>query len=230
MARTVAARGVAADRIRIIPNWAPRELQQPPPAEAVAARRADWNLAGRFAVVYSGNLGRVHEFATVLAAARRLRERADILFAFVGGGARRESVRRSVRRAGLENVRFLPPQPRAGLAAALAAADIHLVTLREGFAGLVFPSKLAGALASGRPAVFVGPPDSGIARELREAQAGAAIAAGDAERLAALLAQWQADPGGRADAGRRARALYERRFTFAAALDAWDGLLRALGG
>lgn len=57
-----------------------------------------------------------------------------------------------------------PYQPRAALGESLAAADLHLITMRPGFAGLIVPSKIYGILAVGRPAVFVGPGDSEVAR------------------------------------------------------------------
>ncbi len=226
MAQAVAARGVPADRIDILPNWAPRELDAPAAAEAIAARRTAWGVADRFVVAYSGNLGRVHEFATVLEAAERLKTRPDIVFLFIGTGARFAEVQAAARSRGLDNLRLLPPETRSDLPAALAAADAQLVTIKPGFSQLVYPSKLAGVLAAARPVLFVGPPDGEIARLLAQEKCGAAFGPGDGERLAATIAAWQADPAQRSPLGHNARAAYERRFTFAAALTHWDDILR----
>lgn len=226
MRQQVAGSGVAADNIPVVPNWAPRELHTPAAPEAVAAQRAAWGVADKFVVAYSGNLGRVHEFAAVLAAAEQLRARPDIVFLFIGAGARFEEVRHAARARGLDNVRLLPPAPRADLPAALAAADAHLVTLKPGFARLVYPSKLAGVLAAGRPVLFVGPPEGEIARLLAREKCGAAFAPADGTALAATIARWQDDAATRLEMGRRARAAYERQFTLAAALAQWDALLR----
>ena len=46
-----------------------------------------------FVVGYSGNLGRVHEFDTVLAAAEHLRDDPHIVFLFIGGGKKMTSLR-----------------------------------------------------------------------------------------------------------------------------------------
>lgn len=226
MRAPVVAAGVPPSRLAVLPNWAPRELDAPAPAAAVATTRAAWGVADRFVVAYSGNLGRVHEFATVLAAAAALADLPEVVFLFIGGGARTAEVRVAARTRGLDNVRFLPAQPRAGLAATLAAADVHLVTLRPEFAALVSPSKLAGALAAGRPVAFVGPGDGAVARLLRDEACGAAIAAGEGAALAAVLRQWRADAAGRADRGQAARAAYERHFTLAAAVADWERQLR----
>lgn len=220
------AAGVPATRLAVLPNWAPRELDAPAPATVVAATRAAWGVADRFVVAYSGNLGRVHEFATVLAAAAALADLPAVVFLFIGGGARAAEVRAAVRSRGLGNVRFLPAQPRAQLAATLAAADVHLVTLRPEFAALVNPSKLAGALAAGRPVAFVGPRASAIARLLRDEACGAVFAPGEGAALAGVVRQWRADAAGCATLGRAARAAHERHFTLAAAVASWEQQLR----
>lgn len=224
MARILASRGVPGDQITVLPNWAPRELDQPASAEAIATRRAAWGLAGKFVVAYSGNLGRVHEFAAVLVAAQQLRDRPDIVFLFIGTGARFEEIRTAAQR-GLDNVRLLPPEPRENLPAALAAADAQLVTLKSEYAGLVYPSKLAGVLAAGRPVLFVGPPHGEIARLLEREHCGEAFGPNEGPRLAAEIVRWAADPVRRQEAGRRARVAYEKQFTFATALANWENLL-----
>jgi glycosyltransferase involved in cell wall biosynthesis len=129
----------------------------------------------------------------------------------------------------LGNIFFQPPAPRADLAATLASADAHLVTLKPGFARLVYPSKLAGVLAAGRPVLFVGPVDGGIARLLETEKCGASHAPADGAGLAATIARWQADAAGCSQLGRRSRAVYERRFTFATALEQWHEILHRVG-
>lgn len=226
MSRMLESRGVPPDRIGLVPNWAPRELLTPAPVEAVAARRAAWGLVGKFVVTYSGNLGRVHEFAAVLAAAERLKSHRDIVFLFIGAGARFDEVRATAQSRGLNNVRLLPPESRTDLAAALSAADAQLVTLRPGFARLVYPSKLAGVLAAGRPVLFVGPTDGEIARLLEREGCGAAFDPVDGTGLAATIVTWHNDQALCLQLGRRARAIYERQFTFVTALARWNEILR----
>lgn len=230
MAQALALNGVPRERIFLIPNWAPRELHVPASAKAIAERRDQWGFGGKFVVAYSGNLGRVHEFATILDAAEQLKGDDRIVFIFIGRGARFTEVATLARRRGLDNIRLLPPEPREGLAASLAAADAHLVTLRPDYARLVYPSKLAGVLAAGRPVLFVGPPHGDIAQLLKQENCGAAFAPGDAAAMAETIGRWRAEPGLPVRLGANARTAYERRFTFAAALDRWEELLRSFAG
>ena len=85
MAQRVRSRGVPGDRVHVIPNWSDDEQLCPVPHEENPLRR-EWGLQENFVAGYSGNLGRAHEFETVLAAAELLRDHPRIMFLFVGGG------------------------------------------------------------------------------------------------------------------------------------------------
>jgi glycosyltransferase involved in cell wall biosynthesis len=209
--RCVAA-GARPDRTAVIPNWADGAAVRPVPHEENPLRA---ELAGdaRCLVMYSGNMGRGHDLGTLLEAARRLRHRRDVAFLFQGDGARRAEVERTA--AGLSNLRLGPYQPRERLAASLSAGDLHLVSLDPPLGGLIEPSKLYGVMAAGRPALFVGPAGSEVARTLTREGCGAAFENGDAEGLSAAIAALADDPARREEMGRRAReallARYDRR-------------------
>lgn len=201
MAERLAAAGVAPDRLHVVPNWAPAGVG-PDPAARAAFRDAH-GLDGRFVVMYSGNLGLAHPFEAVLGAAERLADaRPEALVLFVGDGPRRAWVEAEVARRALPNVRLLPPQPSGALAGSLGAADLHLVTMEAGLDGLVVPSKLYGALAVGRPVLFLGPPESEAARVVAERRAGTVLPPdASAADVARAVEHWAAHP---AEAGRRA--------------------------
>ena len=85
--------------------------------------RERWGLLDKFVFGYSGNLGRVHEFSTVLEAAERLRNDARIAFLMIGGGARLD-VRSAVKARGLDSsFRFMPYQEQAMLPHSLSVPD-----------------------------------------------------------------------------------------------------------
>ena len=225
----VAALGVPADRIHVIPNWADGALVKP--IEARANRlRTEWGYQGRFVVGYSGNLGRVHEFATLLAAADRIRDEDTIHFLFVGDGRQRAWVEDACEQRDLANVRFQPLQPRAVLAESLSAPDVHVVTLQPELEGLVVPSKFYGAAAAGRPVLFIGDIDGEIAREIVRGQCGLAFAPGDSEGLAAAILRLRDAEEARLAMGRAARAHFESHHDRPLALARWDRLLAGVAG
>jgi len=228
MARYVASRQLEARNVRVIPNWAPGGDRLAPVSPAESSLRCAWGLENRFVVAYSGNLGRVHALEPLAPAAALLADLPALVFVFVGSGPRRPVLEQAVRGLGLTNVRFLPPQPREHLAESLSVGDVHLVTLRSGCERHVYPSKLYGILAVGRPILFVGPPDSGLAREVREHGAGLVAPDSDPAAIAAAIRTLHADPVLRESMGQQAAKWYRATGGLPAAIDAWDKLLHEL--
>ncbi len=224
MAAAFTAAGVPPGRIRVVPNWAPAGVGPADPA-AVGALRRSWGFEGKFVVAYSGNLGRVHDLAPVLAAAEILRGEPDIVFAFIGDGGARPALEAEVRHRGLGQVRFFPAQPRDQLATVLAAGDVHLVTLRADCAAFVFPSKLYGIAAVGRPAVFVGPAGCEPARLVTGHGFGWAFSGEEMPALADRLRDLRAAPAVPAAAGAAALRFAAESGGPEQAAAAWDRLL-----
>ena len=176
-------------------------------------------------MLYSGNMGLAHEFHAILDAAEILRDHKRILFAFVGGGPRRAEVEHEVRRRGLPNVEFRPYVPRDQLGETLTAGDVHLVTLRNDVAGLLVPSKIYGILAAGRPTIYVGPERGEIADIIRSGACGQRVAPDDAGGLSRAVQRYESDRAARGEEGRRARRLFEERFTRDRGLRAFEALI-----
>ncbi|TCT03966.1 glycosyltransferase family 4 protein [Aquabacter spiritensis] len=228
MAARVAAMGVPAGRIAIVPNWADGALIHPVAPSANPLRR-DWDLEAAFVVGYSGNLGRAHEVETLLEAMERLGSPAGgtcaVRFLFVGGGAHHAGLKAEVARRGLSCARFQPYQPRARLAQSLSVPDVHLVSLRPELEGLIVPSKFYGIAAAGRPTVFIGAPDGEIARLLARHACGLTVAAGDGAALAAAISRLALQPDLCLKMGAAARTAFDARFDRRIALARWHDLL-----
>jgi glycosyltransferase involved in cell wall biosynthesis len=221
-------RSAGASRVEVVHNWADGEAIRPRPTSGHALR-TEWGWDGRFVVMYSGNLGLAHEFDTVLEAARILRTREEILFAFVGAGPRRDDVERRSRELGLSNVEFRPWVEQDRLGESLTAGDVHLVTLRERLTGLLVPSKIYGILAAGRATLFVGPSGCEVDRIVTDGPCGCSVAPGDAETLVRRIVEYADDRDLLDRHGRAARELFVNRFDRVHALDRLSGIVRGLG-
>lgn len=225
MAERVVAAGVAPARVAVIPNWSD-DAGIAPRADRSPELRAAWGIAAdAFVLAYSGNLGRAHEYDTLLAAATRLLARADIVFLFTGGGHMSERLAAQVAAAGLPNFRFAPYQPRARLSESLGVGDAHWISLRPEFEGLIVPSKVFGVCAAGRAVVAVCAADGELARLLVPAGAGVVVTPGDDAALAAAIVALADQPTRTAAMGAAARALLDGGYTRAAALRRWQDLL-----
>jgi colanic acid biosynthesis glycosyl transferase WcaI len=229
MAAVVADADVPPEKISLVPNWAPAGLF-PPAAEEIAELRGEWTLSGKFVIAYSGNLGRVHHLAPLLEVAEALRDDPEIVFVFIGGGARRPALEDEARRRGLTNIIFRPAQPRALLSRSLALGDVHLVTLRPGCERYVFPSKLYGIAAVGRPVIFIGPRSCELARIVEENKFGAAFAPDEMPALAVQLRALKRDAEKRNRLGNAAADWAARSGGATAAIERWDTLLRTSRG
>jgi glycosyltransferase involved in cell wall biosynthesis len=227
MSSWISDAGVPTARVAMIPNWADTDAIRPRPAGDSSLRRRCFPHSGVI-VGYSGNLGRAHEWETLADAMRRLRQHPEIGFLFIGGGSGLSALRRQTDADGLGSARFVPYQPRERLFDSLAAPDLHLVTLRSSLEGLIVPSKLYGALAAGRPVIFVGDARGETATLLTGAGAGLAVQQGDGEGLADAIRTLAADPQRRATMGARGRQLCEERFAARGRLAQWEQTLRAV--
>lgn len=225
MAERLRKSRVHPDRIAIIPNWSDETLIVPMnPVES--ASRAEWGLSPRdFVVGYSGNLGKAHEVETIVGAATLLRDCPEIKFLFIGGGRQHDRLEELIAREQLTSFIFKPHQPREQLGAALAAADVHWVSLRPELEGLIVPSKAYGILAAARPMIFVGDPNGELSRMIDQHGVGISIKAGDAEGLAAAILDLWKNPDRREQFGQSARAAIEHHYRRALALERWTNLL-----
>ncbi|HXH37377.1 MAG TPA: glycosyltransferase WbuB, partial [Thermoanaerobaculia bacterium] len=104
-------------------------------------------------------------------------------------------------------------------------ADAHLVTLLPALEGLIVPSKFYGVLAVARPVLFVGAPESELARIIRSHECGFIIEPGDGEGLARRIRELAGDRHRARAIGARGRRLYEERFAPPVALSSWERIL-----
>jgi glycosyltransferase involved in cell wall biosynthesis len=177
-------------------------------------------------LLYSGNFGRPHAYADLLDLARRLRG-SGIHFSFGVRGSRSEELRQAVGPDD-SNVSFAGFAPEAALGKRLAAADIHVVSLRPEYTGLAVPSKFFGSLASGRPVIFAGPDDSAIARWIEEFEIGWVLNERTQERVAAELLSLRDRRDRLRDLQHHCHRVYQEHFCRKRVSDEWDRDLRAL--
>ncbi|MEM9881550.1 MAG: glycosyltransferase family 4 protein [Planctomycetota bacterium] len=218
--KSIPPRGVAT--IGVWPANPPRAAADRPLASTY---RDTWDLHGRFVVQYAGNFGLAHDVETICHAMRRLRDRDDLRFVFVGGGKRIAAVRNFAAEHGLPNVVFYPYQPREKLDDLLRLADVHLISQARAFTGIVVPSKLYGIMAAGRGALFVGPAETEVAHILHEARAGQAFAIGRDQALAETIRDLAADPARARAWGQHALQAVAESHTAHHRCAAWESLL-----
>jgi colanic acid biosynthesis glycosyl transferase WcaI len=228
MARRIKGFGVPVARVHVIANWCDDETIRPAAGTDNPLREA-WHLSGKFVIGHSGNLGRAHDFETVLGAAERLRNEPRIVFLMIGGGKHFEKLAKAVKARGLENsFRFHPYQERAMLPHSLGVADAHWLSLHPALEDLIVPSKFYAVAAAGKPMLMIGESEGEIGRLIREHRCGTIITPGDAATLADTLRRWAEQPNSIAEMGAQARQMLDARFTRRRAFNQWRQLIGQL--
>jgi glycosyltransferase involved in cell wall biosynthesis len=206
----IAKSDVDPRRILCISNWV--DTSKVHPVKEGNPFRQRHGIDDRFVVMYSGNLGLCQRLEDVISAADLLRDRTDVLFLLVGGGSLQQRLQDQVDKLGLNNVRFLPYQPKTELATSLSAADVHLVPLDERIACCLMPSKFYGALASATPLVAVAPDNCEHAEQTLEHGVGVLAPPDQPEALAEVIAKLADQTWDLSEMGQRARRLAESHY------------------
>ncbi len=176
--------GVDNNRIAIVPNGV--ESAEFDSTDGGQVFRQKYELGDRCVVMFAGTHGLAAGLDSALDAANLLREQRDIVFVFVGHGIEKAKMRRRADELGLNNVVFVPPQPKRDMPNVLGAADICLATLKAvPVFKTVYPNKVFDYMAARRPVVLA--IDGVIRTVVEEADAGVFVQPGDARALAAAV-------------------------------------------
>ncbi len=157
----ITAKGIAPDKILVIPPWSQDNDVRFDAAGREQFRKAH-GLQDKFVVMYSGNHSPVHPLDTLMQAAERLKDDPSIAFCFIGGGSEFKRVQRWAEAGKRANVLCLPYQPLAQLSASLSAADIHVIIMGDAMLGIVHPCKIYNILSVSAPVIYIGPKPSHV--------------------------------------------------------------------
>lgn len=212
--------------IAIIPNWGDTDEVLPLPRRdnPFLARHG---IDAPCVIQFSGNIGRTHDVETILAAARRLRGRSDILFVFIGYGGKVGVIGDAIATGALPNLRLLPRQPRDLLGPMLASPTATIISFVDAMKGLSVPSRMYNVLSAGVPIIAIADSGSELALTVHEEAAGWVLPPGDVDGLVRLIEEIAAPPGAfeAARRGASGRAAVEARYTFKSVIDRFRRLL-----
>lgn len=227
MADRITAAGVPPARVSVIPLWAHGVTGEPIPPRESPFRPA-WDLDHKFVVMYAGNAGVEYSFDEICATALCLRDDPRFAFVFVGGGRRTSEIDRFRRAHGLPNIHLRPYVPREQLKDALAAADVHLASLRPELAGVSVPCKLYGVMAVGRPVIFIGAASCATGEAIERYACGRVVPPGDVDRLVRTLRELADDAPLREAMGKAGRRAFEASSNADRGAQQWQLLLEGL--
>jgi colanic acid biosynthesis glycosyl transferase WcaI len=218
-----------ADKLMVIPNWAP--LDEIVPVE----RKNDWavehELDDTLTLLYSGTLGLKHNPTLLVRLARQVMDAGqDVRLVVVNEGPAEELLREEAARLDVP-LTLLPFQPYERLSEVLGSGDVLVVLLEQNAGAFSVPSKTLSYLCAGRPVLGL-MPEENLAAELVSRAGGCVLppngsALPDAATWATTLL---GDPDRRYDLGQGARALAEGEFALAHSADRFERVLAGCRG
>ncbi|MFB6262400.1 MAG: glycosyltransferase family 4 protein [Bradymonadaceae bacterium] len=222
----VRERGVPDDRVHFVPNGIdPDFLEEREDVDV----RSSYGFGDRFVVGYIGTHGMSQGLSTVLEAADRLRQRSDlsdVQFMFVGDGAEKPDLVEEAEERGLDQVEFVPIQPREAIPSFYEACDVCLVPLRDRpVFKTVLPSKMFEIMALGRPMVVAVGGEA--ERVVSEGEAGVCIPPESPGAMADAIEALHDDPERRKNLAERAEAYVWEHFSRPVLADRYLEILQA---
>lgn len=221
----LAARGIAQEKLYLIPDWADTERVYPI-ADATSFRRANELFKDQFLAVHTGNMGKKQYLMNVVLAAELSQGAPDLVWLLVGQGEERDAIEEEIRRRKLRNIRLLPLQPAERLAEMYSAADVLLLNQKASVEDSVIPSKLLTYMAAGRTVLAAVSDRSEAARLIRRAQCGVLVPAEDPNALVEAAMLLRRDSALRQRLGTNGRAYATLNFTKQKVLQKYDTLFK----
>lgn len=204
-------KGVPPEKVTVLSDWANGDTYRPVPPDPVLAKET--GMAGRFNVLFGGNMGAAQALTTVIDAAQRLTQHPEIQFVFVGDGLDKPILESLVRERGLGNVRFLDRQPVEQMPHLYALSDVLLAHYKKDpLFEISVPAKLSAYLGCQKPVLIASEGDA--AAIITSAKAGVSCPAENPPALAeAVLQLYRMSPEQREGMGRAGRQAFLEQYS-----------------
>lgn len=180
------ARGIPANKIAVVINGVDTNKYCPGEKNCLLAQQYGIS-EDPFIVGYIGTHGMAHALKNVLNAAQLLKENSRILFLFIGAGAEREELIEYARLNNINNVKFIPAQPKDSISAFWNLCDVALIHLKnDPVFSEVIPSKIFEAMAMHLP-LLLAAPEGEASQIIINNNAGIYVPAENSQKLAEAI-------------------------------------------
>lgn len=229
--REIVARGIAAERVAIVPNAVDRSLLtsgQPETGEAPLRDR--FGIKDHIVLGFIGSYYAYEGLDLLLRAAQRLRQSAvNFIVLLVGGGPEEARLKKLVEELDLDgHVRFAGRVHHSEVPRYYSLIDVLVFPRkRMRLTELVTPLKPLEGMAQLKPVVAS---DVGGHKELvRDGVTGLLFPADDVAALTSCLARIMADPARRAELAAQGRAFVEAERTWDSVIDRYAEIYQRIG-
>ncbi len=210
MKESIAHNGIQENKISVIPNWSDGEIIFPKKSSEL---RNQLGLESKFLITYSGNIGLSQGLEKIILIAEQIKEiNREIHFLIIGNGANLPFIRKLAEEKQLNNITFLPFQPKEELCDSLNCADLHIVPMAENMAKYLMPSKIYGIMAAGKPFLAIVDEGTEIYKLINETECGFQLTYNRYQEAVNLLVDCLNEKDRLAEMGRKGRKYFEENF------------------
>jgi len=179
--KSILEKGDFGDKIEYFPNWA---------EDAISSGNLNYPIPGLpdgFKIMFAGNIGEAQDLESIMHTALKLKNNKNIKFILVGDGRKMPFVQDFIKENNLEEIVYTVGRfPVEAMASFFNIADILLVSLKDDpIFNLTVPAKVQAYMSSGKPIVAMLNGEG--SENIKEAQCGFAVSAGDSEKLAETI-------------------------------------------
>jgi len=207
-------RGVAPERLHVVPNWVDSKSVAPDDDRANEFRAKRDIPHGAFVLVYGGNVGAAAGVETVIESFRYLRDIGDVYLVVAGGGSSLETCQQLAEEVACPRILFHTPWPTDETSMVLRAADVLVLPTQHTQSLVSVPSKLISYMLAARSIIALALPQSDLASIIEQSGCGWAVEPDQPELLAAKIREVMAvEPVERVRRGRDGREFALRHLT-----------------
>ena len=198
----IIARGFDKNKVHLITNGVDVNLFSKDNRDE--SIRKELGIENKFAVCYAGIHGIAQGLEVIIDAAEFVKDNLDIQFIFIGDGPEKEKLIAARDEKDLNNIMFLPVQPKKNMPKLIASMDATIIPLKklDLFKGAL-PSKMFECLASELPIILA---VEGEAEELiKNANAGIVVEPENSKQIAEAVTKLYNDKDLRIELGSNGR-------------------------
>ncbi len=180
-----------------------------------------------FVLLFAGNIGRFQGLDVLMDAMEQLRGHPNIRLLMMGEGTEKPALEKQVAESGAR-VSFVGHHSVSVAKAAMRKASAGFVSLIPELYRYAYPSKTMTYLEQGCPVLVAVEPESRLAADIVENNAGLAVRGGDASELAQAISRLAADDLQMQGMKENASRLAEKAFSQEVVLARWASLVRSV--
>ena len=189
--KTLLEKYTDSGKVNVVPLWTNNDFLKPVPKNENPFI-IKHNLAGKFVVMYSGNMGHTHYVEILVELASVIKD-PGIIFIAIGEGEKNQFINAMALTKELENFVLLPLQEASVLPLSLSAADVGVVTIDPEAGNLSIPSKTFNLMSVGVPLLCIADTGSELSRMVNNYNIGKCFLKTDIDQMASYIRLLKSD-------------------------------------